>query len=348
MSGGIDSARNLLLINYEMSQKSQVFSHQLEAAALLSKSFLSTTVISGKVEGGLALDGVEILSSQWVEGQNLRNIFRFFKRALPVLAREKDLVVFSHMTNIQSVLLLPFTKLFRVRHFLWYAHTSSHWSLKILGRYLDGILTSTPGSCPLTGERVYYLGQSVDPSKFKFKESTKMPIAKFVHVGRFDPSKKIDAILSFVSEYRDKNPFATIEVIGSPSSSSLAGYQQAVFDKYASFDTWVKFTPAVHRETLPSRLLRFDCFVHAFQGSLDKTLIEATLSGLPVITLNSEYERLFGPWGETGNSLQSQVEYVNRLEPGKLHSELVRRRTIASDDHSLEAWISKTSSVLKN
>jgi glycosyltransferase involved in cell wall biosynthesis len=252
------------------------------------------------------------------------------------------------MTNIQSLLLLPLTKLFRVRHFLWYAHASNHWSLKILGRFLDGILTSTPGSCPLTGERVYYLGQSVDPSKFKLKENTKMPIAKFVHVGRFDPSKKIDAILGFVSEYRDKNPFATIEVIGSPSSSSLAGYQQAVFDKYASFDTWVKFTPAVHRETLPNRLLQFDCFVHAFQGSLDKSLIEATLSGLPVITLNSEYERLFGPWGETGNSLQSQVEYVNRLEPGKLHSELVRRRNLASDDHSLEAWISKTSSILKN
>ena len=348
MSGSIESARNLLLINYEMSQKSQVFSHQLETAALLSKSFLSTTVISGKVEGDLALDRVEIFSSQWVEGQNLRNSLKFLRRALPVLARKKDLVVFSHMTNIQSMLLLPFTKLFRVRHFLWYAHASNHWSLKILGRFLDGILTSTPGSCPLNGERVYYLGQSVDPSKFKFKESTNVPLAKFVHVGRFDPSKKIDAILSFVLEYREKNPVATIEIIGSPSSSSLAGYQQAVFNTYASRNSWVKFTPAVHRETLPSRLLQFDCFIHAFQGSLDKTLIEATLSGLPVITLNSEYERIFGPWGEVGNSLQSQIEYLNRLEPGKLHTELVRRRTLASNEHSLEAWISKTSSILKN
>jgi glycosyltransferase involved in cell wall biosynthesis len=348
MSGGIDSARNLLLVNYEMSRKSQVFSHQLETAELLSKSFSSTTVISGKVEDGLALDGVEIISSLWVEGQNLRNSFRFLRKALPVLARKKDLVVFSHMTNIQSMLLLPFTKLFRVKHFLWYAHASNHWSLKFLGRFLDGVLTSTPGSCPLNGARVYYIGQSVDPSKFKFKERTKIPIAKFVHVGRFDPSKKIDEILSFFMGYRDKNPFASIEIIGSPSSSSLGGYQQAILNQYASCDSWVKFTPAVHRETLPGRLLEFDCFVHAFQGSLDKTLIEATLSGIPVISLNSEYERIFGSWGELGNSLQNQVEYVNQLEPGKLHTELARRRTLASDEHSLEAWISKTSSILKN
>jgi len=348
MSGGIDSARDLLLINYEMSRKSQVFSHQLETAILLSKSFSSTIVISGKVEHGLAIDGVEINSSQWVEGQNLRNSFRFLRQVVPVLVRKRHLVVFSHMTNIQSLLLLPFTKVFRVKHFLWYAHASNHWSVKILGRYLDGILTSTPGSCPLKGERVFYLGQSVDPSKFKFKEDSTSPISKFVHVGRFDPSKKIESILSFMLEYRAKNPCATIEIVGSPSSSSLGSYQQAIFTQYSPRDSWVKFTPAIPRETLPGRLLQFDCFVHAFQGSLDKTLIEATMSGIPVITLNKEYERIFGPWGELGNSLQNQVEYLNQLDLGKLHTELARRRTLASEEHSLNAWISKTSSILKN
>jgi glycosyltransferase involved in cell wall biosynthesis len=348
MSGGIDSARDLLIINYEMSGKSQVFSHQVETAILLSQSFSSTTVVSGKVESGLTIDDVQICSSHWREGQNLRNSFRFLRQVVPVLVRKRNLVVFSHMTNIQSLLLLPLTKMFRIQHYLWYAHVSSHWSIKILGRYLDGILTSTPGSCPLKGERVFYLGQSVDPSMFKFKEDFASPIAKFVHVGRFDPSKKIETILSFILEYRDKNPCATIEIIGSPSSSSTEGYRQAICTQYGEADSWVKFTPALPRESLPGRLLQFDCFVHAFQGSLDKTLIEATLSGLPVITLNTEYERIFGPWGKLGNSLEKQIEYLNQLELGRLHYELARRRTLASREHSLEAWISKATSILRN
>lgn len=340
--------RNLLILNYEMSRKSQVFSHQIEIATLLSRSFSSTTVVSGKAEAGLSMSGIDVRSTRWIEGKNVRNSLKFLLETLPIIVKTKNLVVFSHMTNMQSLLILPFTKIFRVKHFLWYAHASNPWSLRILSRFLDGILTSTVGSCPIANGRIFYLGQSVDPSKFHFKIFATNSISKFVHVGRFDPSKKIEEILNFISEYRIQYPNASIEIIGSPSSQSLSSYQEEVFARYESGNPWIKFTPAVARETLPVRLLEHDCFVHAFQGSLDKTLIEATLSGLPVLTLNREYERIFGPWGALGNTLSQQIAFINGLDITELQFELARRRKIASEGHSLDSWVSKVASILKN
>jgi len=112
---------------------------------------------------------------------------------------------------------------------------------------------------------------------------------------------------------------------------------------------WLNFRGSIPRSETPKILGGNDIFIHGYQGSLDKTLIEATLVGLPVATINLEYHAEFGVWGsedESQNSLAKQIEYLKSLTLERLASELKARRDIAVEKHSLEKWIEKLIAVL--
>ena len=82
-------------------------------------------------------------------------------------------------------------------------------------------------------------------------------------------------------------------------------------------------------------------------GSLDKTLIEATLSGLPVVTTNPEYLENFGSWiGSDGSSLKEEFLALLTYTRDELANELKRRRDIAANHHSLENWAKQVNQLL--
>ena len=75
------------------------------------------------------------------------------------------------MTSIQSTFISPLTRVLRIRHYLWYAHTSNNIYLQISRALTNGIITSTPGSCPIKGRKVYPIGQAVDSKVFNWDSS---------------------------------------------------------------------------------------------------------------------------------------------------------------------------------
>jgi hypothetical protein len=103
---------------------------------------------------------------------------------------------------------------------------------------------------------------------------------------------------------------------------------------------------------LPEILQTYDCFIHSFQGSLDKTLVEATFSGLPVITINNEYRKIFGSWDLTDrgvdNSLKNEAQLLLKLDGDKRQSEVDRRYEVALEQHELTGWIDRLVSILKS
>jgi hypothetical protein len=75
------------------------------------------------------------------------------------------------MTSVQSAFISPITRIIRLRHYLWFAHTSNGIFLKVSRLLSNGIITSTPGSCPLKGNKVYPIGQSINSKNFRKKNS---------------------------------------------------------------------------------------------------------------------------------------------------------------------------------
>jgi glycosyltransferase involved in cell wall biosynthesis len=337
-----------------MDEKSQVFSHQIELVNQLSAKFDQITVLTAQVGVCNTEKNVKVISFEWAEGKRVSSLVRFLKIFTKTIRSEKFTVLFSHMTSVQSAFISPITRIIKLKHYLWFAHTSNGIFLKVSRLLSDGIITSTPGSCPLNGNKVYPIGQSIDSKKFRKKNSNTQSIKNLVHIGRFDPSKNIKEIVSEVKKLRSNFPDLKLEIIGSASSDRFKNYESNVKAKFDSEVQlgWLKFTPHIPRSSLPEILQTYDCFIHSFQGSLDKTIVEATFSGLPVITINNEYRKIFGSWNliDTGinKSLKDEAELLLNLDTNKRQSEVDRRYEVVIEQHELTGWIDRLVSILKS
>ena len=153
---------------------------------------------------------------------------------------------------------------------------------------------------------------------------------------------------------RSEFPDLKLEVIGSPSSDRFKDYESNVKTKFNSEVQlgWLKFTPHIPRSSLPEILQTYDSFIHSFQGSLDKTIVEATFAGLPVITINNEYRKIFGSWNLTDTgmnySLKDEAQLLLKLDGDALQSEVDRRYRVAVEQHELTGWIDRLVSILKS
>jgi glycosyltransferase involved in cell wall biosynthesis len=258
------------------------------------------------------------------------------------------------MTSVQSTFISPITRVLRIRHYLWYAHTSDNIYLQISRQLTNGIITSTPGSCPIKGRKVYAIGQSVDSKVFDKKLELETPIIKLIHIGRFDPSKNIESIVAEIKQLKDEHPGLKLNIIGSPSSNKFQHYMESVKSKFMADVQigWLTFTPAIERIKLPNELKKYDCFVHAFQGSLDKTLVEATLAAIPVVTVNKEYLKIFGKWSNSNSdnqiTLTSELGFILNLDAAAITKEVDRRYEIARTNHDMEGWINRLVNVLEH
>jgi glycosyltransferase involved in cell wall biosynthesis len=343
-----------MMINYAMDENSQVFSHQIDLVNKLASHFDSVTVLTGEVGVCRVSNNVKVVNFKWVAGKRYTSLLRFLVIFLKTIQKDKYSVLFSHMTSTHSAFIFPITKLLRLKHYLWYAHTSNALYFRVSKLFTNGIVTSTSGSCPLVGEKIYPIGQSIDKNKFEKQVNTNYPIKNLIHTGRLDPSKNIDLIIEGVESLRKRYSELTLEIVGSPSSDKYKQYFQDLISKYSSdpYNSWVKFTSYITRESLPKLLQSKDGFMHSFQGSLDKTLVEATFSGLPVVTINREYLIIFGSWGSGDNSgdltLESEALALFEMSEADLKREIDRRYELAVSKHEITGWIDRLVKILKS
>jgi glycosyltransferase involved in cell wall biosynthesis len=168
---------------------------------------------------------------------------------------------------------------------------------------------------------------------------------RFLHFGRFDPSKNIREILSTCQELRENGFDIHFKQIGSASN---LGYDQIAKKLQAEFHSqqWASFFPSVSRAKIPLEVEEASVFIHAYRGSLDKTLVEATLQELPVVSVNPEYIKIFGSWtNESSPSLFDECKAFLNADINCVKEEISRRREIALKHHTLNNWADEISKM---
>ena len=340
--------KKLLLLNYSMDEADRIFSHQQQIVSGLASYWDEIHVITGKVGTYKSPPNVYVYNSNWVPGKHFRNVLRFWGIFFRVTKKNNFCAIFSHMTEVQSFLIAPYCRIRRIKHYLWYAHASHSHYLKFVAFFANKVITSTAGSCPITGSKVLAIGQSVNETQFKFKNREDGLLINFVHFGRLDQSKGIQDIIDLCSMIRTEKLELTLTLIGNPSNIENQNWSNNLKNEYASESSWVKFVPGVNRNELPELISKFDIMLHAFQGSLDKTLVEATMAGIPVATINREYLKEFGSWDSENKpiSLEKELRAILDLDFDWLKSGLEIRRALAVKNHSFDAWIVKLNKVL--
>lgn len=343
----------LLIFNYVMDKSHPALAHQVDVVESLSRYFDFVTVITGQTNLKISEipENVQVVSTNWKPDSNIRNVLNFYKEFLNTIRGNKFTCVFSHMTLIQSLLIAPILRMLGVRHYVWYAHAQNSIYLRIVYFLSNGLLTSTKGSCPIRGAKVKYLGQSVDENIFNNKLINRSgKLYRGVHIGRLDPAKGIQEIIESFVICRKNNPKLTLTFIGNPSNRNSEKYISEIKHSWRSeIDSGsITFLPAIPRDEIPKCLSHFDFFIHGFVGSLDKTLVEATLCKLPVATLNIEYHNQFGSWPGCEINLVSELNYILNCHEDKLMLEVENRRNLAIENHSRVRWIENLVTILRN
>jgi len=342
----------LMILNFVMDEEHPVLSHQVGIVNALGTKFEKVVVVTGSCNPRTSVgSNIQIFNSRWIEGQNSRNVWRFYRQFLIAVRTSNQIgVVFSHMSVVQSILAAPILLRKRIPHILWYAHTAQSLPLRIAHILVQRILTSTPGSCPISGSKVKAIGQGIDSDFFQSSRHVTSSLLRAVHIGRADRSKQIDLMVEQIKELRDaSNLDISLDLFGSPSNQVELHWFNQFKMKILPYTTqgWLRIHPSIIRKDVPRILTSMDVFVHAFHGSLDKTLIEATLSKIPVVTSNQEFLKIFGSWGvASDNSIVSQYSVLLTLPTEELQDEIERRYQIAVQSHSLAFWIDSIYSEL--
>lgn len=344
----------LLILNYSMNPNNMVFGNQFKVVAGLARCFDYCHVVTADSYTDYKDNKVKVVSSNWIIERRILSAIRFLIVAVPLIIKNRrQLIVFSHMTEVQSALLAPLTFVLGVKHFLWYAHKSNSFFLQICHRMLTGIVTSSEGSCPLSGKKVFYIGQCVDHSTFSTPNfSASNPPLKWYHIGRIDPAKRIEEIIEAFRELRTQGWPLTLSIFGAPSSTKYSGYFDYIQRLSTGFEycNWLSLHEPVPNHQINNQSLTFDGFAHAFRGSLDKTLIEATFLKKVVASVNEEYHRIFFLKEERHLSSKSLKELILETlltSPEEQNRRIAQRYKVALSDHSLDVWIKKLESLLK-
>jgi glycosyltransferase involved in cell wall biosynthesis len=346
----------LILINYSMSSKSLLFSHQREIALALSSHFDHTFVITGEEGIDLNPKNISIFNTNWTAGKNLRNVIRFYLVTVPLIFKyRKDAIVLCHMTDVQASLISGVCKFLRMRSYLWYAHKSPSIYLRFSALFLTRIFTSTPGSCPLKGRKVHPIGQAVKsfssiPREMQINET---PLSWY-HIGRLDPSKRIEDIVLALENFRKEFPDISLHIYGRASSLETEEYAIQLMNRFSTnkYTDWVIFHGPISNSSLSEISIKHDGFIHAFQGSLDKTLVEAAMLKRIIVSANPEFSLEFegvkqAPEQEVSSILESKLEEVFKQDQDYKLQVLERNYKIAVQRHSMESWVRNfTSQVL--
>ncbi len=340
---------NIVVFNYALDVTDPLLSHQYEAVKFLASVFSEVTVVTGRLGDFPPLVNVSIYSTCWEQNRKLLSLFRLLKTSIPVLVKRNYASIFFHMTDLQAAILGPIIWILRKPQFLWYAHVTKSRYLTFASLWVSKIVTSTIGSCPIRTSKVLPIGQAIDNTLFPFSDYDKKKINRLIHVGRFDKSKNVDQLITAVSRLRVDFKDLELLLIGSTANQESKVWAERVVQDSSPYveDGWLKFGEAIPKIKVSNLVREYGVFLHKYEGSLDKTIIESTLLGIPVVTTNPEYLSIFGSWGgrkspTIGNEYRALVE---RSEV-ELRKELGRRAQIAVSNHTLEHWGKKMTAVL--
>lgn len=355
------SSKTLLIINYSMSENHPIFSHCVDIVVGLSEHFNQIHVITLGESDTTLPDNVTVVA---LGAETLSKFLKYVALArayLTFLRRERNHVLFSHMAEKPFFFLAPISKMLKNRTFLWYAHTSKSWYLFLSYPFTSSYITSTKGSFPYKFHNVFYIGQGISVQKFQFQELPLLRISRFIHVGRNDPSKNIDLLIDFFSSLMSRqliSKSAKLILLGN-TSSNFHHYKYALDKKINSLylNENCIFEKGVPRTKVINFLREADVFLHGFLGSLDKSLLEATLCGIPVVSCNREYLDELGSWNKAGSLKSSEkcqdillheFQGLILMNSTELKEEIRRRKDYVQNTHNLEDWLLRLALILED
>lgn len=222
-----------------------------------------------------------------------------YVRLIRYIAREapRHTAVFTHMVPEFALLAGPFTRFFKRRFAMFYAHRRISLRLWLALRFVDVMFTSSPEGFRVVSRKVRVIGQGIDTDLFSPRTAPLPPPYRLLTVGRISPAKRVDVIIDAFAVIRSHARWhdATLTIVGDAYLSSDRAYADAMRSKTRALGIAdaVFWRGAVPYAALPELYRNHHLFLHASEtGSMDKTVLEALAAGCVVYSSSEAYAAL--------------------------------------------------------
>jgi hypothetical protein len=293
MSNLESKGQTLYVFNLVTDLESPILAAAHEWVVALSMNFEFVKVYSthvGKVELPANVHLTELGGGGLLGKVN--NLLGLAKALASIFRERKKSSVFHHMSS-RSLAILGFPiKCLNVPQGIWYSHSHADYSLRIGKIFVDFIFTSTPNSIPLKSKKVIYVGHGISVPGAEFRIPNDIYREGIVSLGRVARIKKLESLILAVGEFNlSANLPIAITFIGPISDLE---YKQELINLAENQSVSISFFGSVKYTEVLKTLSAFSYIYSGTPNSVDKALLEGSLAGCLVLSVNHDAQLLSG------------------------------------------------------
>lgn len=277
----------------------------------------------------------------------LRRFVNFNRVVAPLVLRRHVNLVFVHMCPIYAVLAAPWAKLARVPMMMWYSHAHVSITLRLAHTLSACVLTASPESYSLPGEKVRMMGHGIDLQAFHPAELPLQNLRpRVITVGRISPVKDYVTLIEAANWLANRmGRDVEFQIVGDAPTQEARAYFNDLRARVAAYGLKdrVAFVGPVPNQETPRYYRQADAFVNMqAQGGVGKAVLEAMACGLPCVLCTPAFNGQLGDFvpevvfqeRDAGDLAQKLVNVLDmRPERRRELSQLVRR---IAEQHSVD------------
>lgn len=265
----------------------------------------------------------------------LTYVWRFYKYFGRLFFRVRAQFVFFHMGAIFNVLAAPFFWLrrwYQVDFYWWKAHGRINRFGRLALCFVDRVYTSTETGFPIATPKRRVIGQAIDCAVFMSSRTEARTAV--LYTGRIAPIKKLEQFAAVAAELGSM--YASYEIVGPTTDANYESMLRAL-----PTATNVTFVGPKPRSELVDYYARADIFLNpSVTNSMDKTVLEAIMSGCIPVTGNKAFAAMLSPYGlyaehQTAADYAAIIRSIEGKDRQALRESLMKE---VRADHSLETF----------
>ncbi len=273
----------------------------------------------------------------------LTYLYRFYKYCF--LKRKEYSSVFVHMNPIYVILGGLFWKLLKRKIMLWYTHKNVDLKLRVSEKIVDVICSASKESFRLQTPKLHVVGHGINVSNFIQEHHTKN-VFTIVSIGRISKVKNWHILVEALAILKPTITFKAF-FVGGPISTEDKVYYEYLKELIAKKGLQeIELVGSVPYHEVGKYLQQASVTVNvSHTGSLDKVILEAMATGVPVITSNEGAKTLLADFASTllvqntPEAIAKAIERIYHMPKDDLKHLSQKLQAIVAKEHSLQNLI---------
>ncbi len=286
---------------------------------------------------------------------HLRRVFGLWRLSI-VLRNEYD-EVFVHM-NPEYIVVAGFIwRFLHKRVALWYTHKSVNIKLRIAVFFSNVVFTASTESFRIASSKVQVIGHGIDTERIIPPRNDGAGVVRLITSGRISEAKGLRIIFDAYLALKARGMSLTLSIFGAPATSRDEIYQEKLFAYLQERGEPPKniFRGAVPHAEMPRHRTSADYFLHASEtGSLDKSVLDAIMSGVLPLSSSGAYHELFAGYDallqytpRDSEALATHISALEDLNPSTRDEIRTALRERVMREHSLKALVPRIVDTLR-